>query len=177
MTGGSVASTIALGQPAMSACGALGWQQPFVQNGYPLGIQQQLATVGPASYVNALALGATERFVLEAAAHQLNYGLQGGPGTTVHVGGDFNFVFTWVDLAPNTFAPSFSVAQNLFPEWYCPSFLLWSFGSPVSGFHIFSTPTIPIGWSGKLIFQGLGFDFACNSCPLNLSTPCVIDVN
>ncbi|MBL8754540.1 MAG: hypothetical protein JNK15_14645 [Planctomycetes bacterium] len=177
MTGGSVASTIALGQAAMSACGQLGWQAPFIQNGSPLGIAQPLANVGPASYVNALALGTTERFVLEPLAHQLNYGLGGGPGTTVHVGGEFDYVFTWVDLAPATIAPSITVGQNLFPEWYCLGFMLWDFGVTVNGFHSFNTPTIPVLWSGKLMFQSIGFDTASNSSLLNISTPCVIDVN
>lgn len=177
MTGGSVASTIALGQAAQSACGQLGWQAPFIQNGSPLGIQQQLANVGPASYVNALALGTTERFVLEPLAHLLNYGLGGGNGTTVHVGGEFDYVVTWVDIVPSTFAPSITVGQNLFPEWYCLGFTLWDFGVMANGFHFFNTPTIPIGWSGKLLFQSLGFDVASTNSLLNVSTPCVIDVN
>ena len=177
MTGGSVASTMALGQPAQSACGQLGWQAPFLQNGSPLGIAQQFANVGPASYVNALALGTTERFVLEPLAHQLNYGLGGGPGTTVHVGGEFDYVFTWVDIVPNSFAPSITVGNNFFPEWYCLGMLLWDFGVPASGFHSFNTPTIPVQWSGKLIFQSLGFDVASTSLLFDFSTPCVIDVN
>ena len=177
MTGGSVASTIALGQAAQSPCGQLGWQSPFIQNGTPLGIAQQLANVGPASYVNALALGTTERFVLEPLAHQLNYSLGGGPGTTVHVGGEFDYVFTWVDVVPSTIAPAISAGQNLFPEWYCLGFTLWNFGATVNGFHFFNTPTIPVGWSGKLMFQSIGFDAANNSSLLNISTPCVIDVN
>ena len=178
MTGGSLACTIGGGQPAMGPCGFLGIPAQYgLQTGAAVGIQQQLASVGPASYVNALAFGTTERFVLEPVAHQLNYGLLGGPPTVVHVGGNFDYVFTWVDLAPSTIAPSVTLAQNLFPDWYCLNLLLWDFGSAGSGFHSFATPNIPINWSGKLIFQSIGFDAACTNCPLNLSTPCVIDVN
>ncbi|MEO6593848.1 MAG: hypothetical protein ABIP94_03750 [Planctomycetota bacterium] len=178
MTGGSLASTIGLGQPAMGPCGFLGIPQPYgLQTGAAVGIQQQLATVGPASYVNALAFGTTERFVLEPVVHQQNYGLLGGPATTVHVGGDFNYVFTWIDIVPNTFAPSITVPGNFFPDWYCLSLTLWDFGAPVNGFHSFATPTIPVGWSGKLMFQSLGFDVASTTLQLDLSTPCVIDVN
>ena len=178
MTGGSLASTINYGSPPMGPCGYLGIPVPYgIQNGTAVGIQQQLATVGPASYVNALAFGTTERFVLEPVAHQQNYGLLGGPPTTVHVGGDFNYVFTWVDLAPNTIAPSVNIGGDFFPDWYCLNLLLWDIGFPVNGFHSFATPNIPVGWSGKLIFQSIGFDAACTNCSLNLSTPCVIDVN
>jgi hypothetical protein len=178
MTGGSLASTINYGQPAMGPCGFLGIPSPYgLQTGAAVGIQQQFATVGPASYVNALAFGTTERFVLEPVAHQLNYGLLGGPPTVVHVGGDFDYVFTWIDLAPSTIAPSATLAQNLFPDWYCLNLMLWDFGSAGSGFHSFATPNIPVSWSGKLIFQSIGFDVACTNCLLNFSTPCVIDVD
>ena len=115
--------------------------------------------------------------MLEPLAHQLNYGLLGGPPTTVHVGGDFNYVFTWIDFVPNTLAPSFALGGSFFPDWYCLNMFLWDFGAPVNGFHSFATPNIPVGWSGKLAFQSIGFDAACTNCPLNLSTPCVIDVN
>ncbi|MCU0865962.1 MAG: hypothetical protein MUC36_19435 [Planctomycetes bacterium] len=146
------------------------------QNCYNFGIKQTFSSVGPASYVNALAFGTAERFVLEPVAHQLNYGLLGGPPTTVHLGGKFNYVYTWIDLVPSTIAPSVS-GGNLFPEWYCLNMFLWDYNTSVSGFHSFATPNIPVGWSGKLMFQSIGFDAACTGCSLNVSTPCVIDVN
>lgn len=177
MTCGSLISTKNYGQPAMGPCGALGLQQPFFQNGYALGIQQQLANVGPASYVNALALGTTERLVLEPAQHQLNYGGAGGLPTMVHVGGEFDYIFTWIDVVPNTIAPSGAVPSNLFPDWYCLNLTLWDFGVTVNGFDSFAGPNIPVGWSGKLVFQSIGFDAASNSALFNVSTPCVIDVN
>ena len=70
-----------------------------------------------------------------------------------------------------------TLAQNLFPDWYCLNLLLWDLGATVNGFHSFATPNIPVYWSGKLIFQSVGFDVVCTNCPLNLSTPAVIDVN
>jgi len=178
MTGGSLASTVGGGQPVMGPCGFLGIPAPYgLQNGSAVGIQQQLSNTGPASYVNALAFGTTDRFVLEPVAHQLNYGMQGGLPTVVHVGGDFSYVFTWVDLVPNTIAPSVTVGGDFFPDWYCLNMLLWDFGVMANGFHSFATPNIPVGWSGKLMFQSIGFDAACTNCSLHLSTPCVIDVN
>jgi hypothetical protein len=40
--------------------------------------------------------------VLEPVAHQFNYGLLGGPPTVMNVGGDFDYVFTWIDIVPST---------------------------------------------------------------------------
>lgn len=182
MTGGSLASTVGGGQPAMGPCGFLGIPSPYgLQNGSALGIQQQLAGVGPASYVNAVVFGTTERFVLEPVTHQLNYGLLGGPPTMLHLGGDFNFVFTWIDIVSATIPASFSAwpfSLNCFPDWYCPSNLLWNFGMPTNGFHSFATANIPVGWSGKLLFQSVGFDSVTTSnLQFEISTPCVLDVN
>jgi len=178
MTGGSVISTKNNGSPVMGPCGYLGIPSPYgIQTGAAVGIQQQLANVGPASYVNALAFGTTERFVHEPVTHQLNYGLLGGLPTTVHVGGDFDFVVTAIDIVPSTIAPSFTIGGDFFPDWYCLGMMLWDVASPTSGFHSFATPHIPVGWSGKLMFQSIGVDVACTNCAFNLSTPCVIDVN
>lgn len=177
MTGGSLATTVGGGQPYYSACGTTGYQVPQVQNGSAVGIQGS-PFQGPPSHVNALLLTTTKRFVLEPDVHQQNYSLLGGPPTTVHIGAEFVYVFTWVDLAPATVPTSFFIppfSPNCFPDWYCPNLTLWQFHTPVTGFASFATVPIPVGWSGKLLFQSIGFD--APGVDFEVSTPCVIDVN
>lgn len=177
MTGASLVRTATGGQVAIGNCGYLGLPAPYVQTGAVLGIQGT-PFQGPPSHVNALAFASTMRFVLEPQVPQQNYSGLGGPGTTVHIGAWFDYVFTWIELAPATLPGSFNVSPfspNCFPEWYCPSNLLWAFNAPVHGFASFPTPPIPVGWNGKLLFQSVGFD--ASATIFELSTPAMIDVD
>jgi hypothetical protein len=174
MTGGSVMTTLFGGSVNYGSCGS-GFLVPSVQNGTAVGIQGSMQ-LGPPSYVNALAVATTERFALEPQTHVLNYGLQGGPGTTVHVGGPWPWVFNWIEIVPPTVPGSLSAwpfSPNCFPDIYFPGFAFWGYTPMVGGFGSFNTPSIPVGWSGKLLFQCL----VLNGPTWELSTPTVIDVH
>ncbi len=181
MTGGSLMTTLFGGSVSYSSCGYGGYHAPGVQNGYAVGIQGS-PQLGPPSYVNALALATTERFALEPQAHVLNYGLQGGPGTTVHVGGPWPWVFNWLQFVSPTVPGSLNAwpfSPTCFPDLYFPDFVFWGYTPMIgytqwtSGFGSFNTPSIPAGWSGKLLFQCI----ALNGPTWELSTPTVIDVH
>jgi hypothetical protein len=176
MTGCGILSTIGGGTIPWGPCSPMAMAAPNPSSGVPLGVQPVSWAIGAASYVNALVFATTKRFVLEAQQHQLNYGLAGGPGTTVAIGSDFPLVFTWIEFvgallpAGVTVAPF--VSPNGFPEYYFPSNMLWNMQAVTGGFGVFSTPTIPIGWSGTMLFQSA----ALNGSNFELSTPAMIDV-
>ena len=66
--------------------------------------------------------------------------------------------------------PALPWSQFCFPDIYAPSITVYAW--PLFGpFGSFTTPAIPPLFSGKLLFQNVGFGAA-----LELSTPCVIDV-
>jgi hypothetical protein len=176
MTGGGLLTTLAGGQVAYGGCGPLAYQYPIVQNGARIGLQAS-ASQGPASYVNGLAFGSTRRFVLEPQSHQLNYGMAGGPPTTVYIGSSFPLVWTFIDFASPTVSSSVTFAPllspNCFPDWYINLNMLWAATPITNGFGSFTTPTIPVGWSGKLLFQSC----ALSGTDIEFSTPMVIDVH
>jgi hypothetical protein len=177
MTGAGVLSTIGGGTIPWGPCSPLAYQAPNPTSGVQMGIQPVSSTVGAASHINALAFATTKRFVLEPVQHQLNYGLAGGPGTTVHIGSDFPLTLTWIELVAPPALFSISVAPWLspdcFPDYFFPSNMFWNMTNTASGFGSFTTPAIPVGWSGKLLFQSAAFDGPA----IQLSTPTVIDVN
>lgn len=174
MTGASLLTTVGGGTVYFGPCGGTartcGGGPTF---GIELGIQPTSSTQGAASYVNGLALAAACRHVLEPQVHNLNYGGFGGPGTVIDTYSPFAFNISWVEIVPATVPTSVTVApffsQLCFPDFYFPSFILWApYGA---GFSSFPTMAIPAGFTGKLLFQGLGF----GGSGLELSTPCVID--
>lgn len=177
MTGAGVLSTISGGSIPWGPCSPMAWQAPLPTSGVQMGIQPVSSAVGAASHINALAFASTKRFVLEPVQHQLNYGLAGGPGTTVHIGSDFPLTLTWIELVAPPALFSITVAPGLspdcFPDYFFPSNMFWSMTNTASGFGSFTTPAIPVGWSGKLLFQSAAFDGPA----IQLSTPTVIDVN
>lgn len=177
MTGASLLSTANGGSIPSGPCSPLAWPAPLPQSGVQMGIQPVSASLGAASWVNALAFASTKRFVLEPQQHQLNYGLLGGPATTVHVGSDFALALTWIEIVPPVVPGSIAVAPWLspdcFPEYFFPSNLFWNTSATPTGFATFATPAIPVGFSGKLLFQSAALDGA----DFQLSTPTVIDVN
>jgi hypothetical protein len=177
MTGAGLLSTIGGGSIPWGPCSPMAMAAPNATSGVPMGIQPVSWAQGAASWVNALAFATTNRFVLEPQAHQLNYGLLGGPGTNVHIGSDFPLVFTWIEfvspLVPGSITVAPYVSPNCFPDYFFPSNLFWNFQTTTGGFGSFATPAIPLNWSGKMLFQSA----AINGSSFELSTPTVIDVN
>ncbi|MFY9345809.1 MAG: hypothetical protein WAT39_25180 [Planctomycetota bacterium] len=176
MTGASLLSTIGGGTIPFGPCSPLAMAAPNPSSGVPMGIQPVSSTVGAASYINALAFATTKRFVLEPQNHQLNYGGLGGPGTTVHIGSDFPLVFTWIEFVSPVLPAAITVAPfvspDCFPDYYFPSNLFWNMQLTSGGIGTFATPAIPVGWSGKMLFQSAALD----GPTFQLSTPAVIDV-
>lgn len=176
MTGGGLITS--WGQIWNGPCGAIG---TTCGNGPTFGPQVGIKPVsslqGAASHVNALAAATTKRFVLEPVQHQLAYAGNGGPGTTVHIGSQFTWAFTWIEIVPPTVPGSITVAPALsphcFPDYFFPSTQLWTVSPTPNGFGSFTTPNVPAFWSGKLLFQSLAFDGA----DLQLSTPMVLDIS
>lgn len=175
MTGASLVTTVNGGQCYVGPCGYAGFPVPYVQTGAALGIQGS-PLQGPPSWVNGLAFANTVRFVLEPETPHLQYGLLGGPPTTIHMGADFTYAFTWCEIVPPVVATSFPLtflSEHCFPDWYCPSAVLWWFSTAANGFASFPTPSIPVGWNGKLLFQSIGFYGPF----YEISTPCVVEVD
>jgi hypothetical protein len=176
MTGASLLSTANGGSIPSGPCSPLAWPAPLPQSGVQMGVQPVSVAVGAASWINALAFATTQRFVLEPQQHQLNYGFAGGPGTNVHVGSDYPLVLTWIEFVSPVVPFSIPVAPWLspdcFPDWHCPSSLFWNMTATTNGIGTFPTPAIPVGWSGKMLFQSAALD----GSTIQLSTPTVIDV-
>ncbi len=174
MTGASLLTTVGGGSVYNGPCGGTartcGGGPTF---GPQLGIQPASSTQGAASWVNGLALVAACRHVLEPQVHNLNYGGAGGPGTSIDAYSPFAFNVCWVELVPPTVPTSVTVApffsQWCFPDYYFPSLFVWTFYP--AGFSTFPTMAIPPSFTGKVLFQGMGF----GGSGFELSTPCVID--
>ena len=176
MTGCGILTTIGGGTIPWGPCSPMAMAAPNASSGVPLGVQPVSWAVGAASYVNSLAFATTKRFVLEPQQHHLNYGLGGGPGTTVAIGSDFPLVFTWIELVgaplPGCITVAPFVSPTCFPDYFFPSNMFWNMQAVSGGFGSFPTPAIPIGWSGKLLFQSA----ALNGSTFELSTPAIVDV-
>lgn len=176
MTGASLLTTAGNGTIYVGPCGGTGRTCGGGPTyGPQLGVQPASSTQGAASWVNGLAFVAACRHVLEPQQHQLNYFSAGGPGTTIDTYSPFAFNISWVEIVVPTVPGSITVApffsQLCFPDYYFPNFILWQPYGP--GFSSFPTMAIPVGFTGKLLFQGLGF----GGSGFELSTPTVIDVN
>lgn len=180
MTGASLLTTLGGGQiygnglcgPAGTPCGS----GPTF--GPQLGILPVVPLVwGAYSHVNAIAAVSTCRYVLEPQQHQLNYGGLGGPATSIAVGSPWLWNFVYIEIVPPTVPTSITVAPTFsafcFPDWYFPSMNFWWPAAAPGGFGTFPTPPIPVGFTGKLLFQS----FAFGGSGIELSTPTVIDVN
>lgn len=175
-TGASVLTTRTGGQIYNTPCGLAGTgcgSGPTF--GPQWGIQPTSALVGAPSYVNGLAFTRTCVSVLEPQQHVMNVFPVGAPFGANMV--DYNspfFELILISLPPPTIPTSVTVAPlysaNCFPDLYTTPVISWV--TVPAGFGSFPTPAIPALWTGKVLFQGVGFA----PSGLELSTPAVIDV-
>lgn len=174
MTGASLVTTVGTGSVYIGPCGGTartcGGGPTY---GPQLGIQPASSTLGAASWVNGLAFASACRHVFEPQVHNLNYTGGGGPGTSIDIYSPFALNISCVEFIPPTVPASLTVAPPFsllcFPDLYAPSFNWW-FPYP-AGFSTMPTMAIPAGFTGKLLFQGIGI----GGSGFELSTPCVID--
>jgi len=176
MTGASLLTTAFGGQIYNGLCGPTGRACGFGPTfGPQLGIQPTSALVGAPSYVNALMSAWTLDHVLEAQTPVMNVWPLGAPAAAMqidyHSPYAFNFVF--IEVVVPTVAPSlpaFPFSLLCFPDVYIPNLIphLPAFGT----FGTIPGVAIPPLWSGKVLFQSVGF----GGSGFELSTPLVIDV-
>ncbi|MFT4513911.1 MAG: hypothetical protein ACI89X_002586 [Planctomycetota bacterium] len=176
-TGASVLSTRLGGQIHNIPCGPAGTSCGFGPTlGPQMGVRQTSATVGAPSFVNALSFSRACRSVLEPQQHTLNiWPLPSPPGAfQIDYSSDFAFNIALIEIVAPVIPGSISAfpwSQLCFPDLYAPSINVhaWPLPGPFGSFPMIG---IPAGWSGKVLYQNVGF-----GSTLELSTPCVIDVN
>jgi hypothetical protein len=115
--------------------------------------------------------------VLEPQQHVMNVPTGAAQGANmIDLASPFFWNFVYIELVPATVPnslPAFPFSLLCFPDWYFPSFGFWWPTPAPGGFGSFPMPAIPPAWSGKVLFQS----FAFGGSGLELSTPCVVDVN
>lgn len=176
-TGASVLTTQGGGQIYNTPCGPAGTSCGFGPTfGPQMGIQQTSATVGAPSYVNALSIARVCRTVLEPQQHSVNVFPLGAPAgfTSIDYASQFGFNIALIEIVPPVIPWSvnaFPWSQFCFPDLYATSISVWAWplGGPAGSFGM---PAIPPFFTGKVLFQNVGF-----GSTLELSTPCVVDVN
>lgn len=176
-TGGSLLTTQFGGQIYSTPCGPAGTSCGFGPTfGNQVGIQPTSATVGAASHVNALSIARACRTVLEPQQHTVNVFPLGAPAGFMQIdyASQFGFNLSLIEIVPPVIPWSvnaFPWSQQCFPDLYAPSISVWAWplGGPAGSFGM---PAIPPLWMGKVLFQNVSF-----GSTLELSTPCVVDVN
>jgi hypothetical protein len=171
MTGGSVLSTAGGGTIHGSTCGLYGRACPLPTLGDQVGIRPTAPGVGAASYINGLVAADTGRYVLQPRQHLIPMGAPAG-FTSIDVGSPFPFNFIFLEAVSSTVPASFPGFGNHFPDIYVPSALYYLWTPAAGGFGTFPTPGLPALWTGKVLFQSVGF----SAMGLELSTPAVLDV-
>lgn len=174
-TGASVLETQGGGAIRNSTCGpmgtACGWGPTL---GFQVGVQPFSGNIGSPSYVNALCETRGCRFVLEPEEH-VQIAPLGAPlgATMIDYHNPFPWAFSFITLTapPLPFSvPAFPFSPNCFPDLYTTSLTPWF--PMTTGFGQFPMVSIPPAWSGKVLYQAVGW-----GGPLELSTPAVVDVN
>ncbi len=176
-TGASLLTTVGGGQIYSHLCGAAGRGcGGGPTSGAQMGILPASTTVGAPSHVNALAAASTTRFVLEPQQHVLN--VPGGApqgATMIDYGSPYAWNLALIELVPPTVPGSISAfpfSLLCFPDLYATSINVWWW--PLNGpWGSFPMVAIPPAWSGKVLYQAVGF----GGSGFELSTPTVIDVN
>ena len=176
-TGASLLTTAAGGQIHNTPCGPAGRSCGFGPTwGTQLGIQPASALVGAASHVNALTFARTCHNVLEPQQHVMNVFPLGAPAgaNAIDYASEFTFNVALIEIVPPTVPwsiPALPWSQFCFPDLYAPSITVHAW--PLFGtFGSFPMVAIPPAWSGKVLYQNVGF----GAGTFELSTPCVIDV-
>ncbi|MFY9344799.1 MAG: hypothetical protein WAT39_20065 [Planctomycetota bacterium] len=177
-TGASLLSTAGGGSIWNGPCSPMGrscGSGPTM--GLQSGIRPPTAAMGVPSYVNAFALAHTNRYVLEPQNHVLPVFPLGAPAgsTWVDVGSPFPWNLVFVEIVspvvPGSL-PAFPFSQFFFPDLYVPSLFFYLPAPTAGGYATFPMLAIPPLWSGKVLFQSVGW----GGNTLELSTPTVIDV-
>lgn len=145
--------------------------------GLQAGIRPVSGNIGAASYVNAFTLAHANRYVLEPQNHVLPVFPAGAPAgsTTIDIGSPFAWNLVFMEIVPPTVPgslPAFPFSQLFFPDLYTPSLFFYMPAAAPLGFGSFPMPAIPPLYTGKVLFQAVGFTAAT----IELSTPTVIDV-
>ncbi|MGK0301710.1 MAG: hypothetical protein ACI89X_002589 [Planctomycetota bacterium] len=177
-TGASLLETSGLGNIHNTPCGpagqACGSGAPTM--GPQMGVRPTSITVGVSSHINALTSSLVCTHILEPQQHVMPVFPGGAPAGSMMI--DYNNPFLvsmiLVSLPAPTVPVSFPVApfsQNCFPDLYTAPVIV--LGSVPMGFGSFPMIAIPPLWTGKVLFQGVGFG---SPGILELSTPTVIDV-
>ena len=174
-TGASLLETTGGGSIHNTPCGPAG---TWCGSGLPtmgpqVGIRPTSLTVGAPSYVNALAFSRGCRHVLEPQNPVVT-----GPApmgaTQIDYYSPFVLGLVLVELAPPTVpgsVPAFGFSPTCFPDLYTPSIIPWVTVGP--GYGSFPMLGIPAAFTGKVLFQNVGF----STGTFELSTPAIIDIN
>ena len=139
-----------------------------------VGIQPVSGNVGAFGYVNALADARVCMHVLEPQQHVMNVPPLGLPlgFNNIHYNNPFPVSFVFIELVGPVLPPSlpaFPFMLGCFPDIYALTGTPW--WTPIgTGFGSFPVPAIPPAFTGKLLFQCVGFP------SLQLSAPAVVDV-
>ena len=177
MTGASLLTTAFGGQIYATPCGLAGTPcggGPTFGN--QLGLMPPTAANGVPSYVNAIAHTRSFRMALEPQQHVLNvpFGAPAG-ATMIDYSSPWAFNLALIELVSPVVPGSISAfpfSQLCFPDLYAPSLLVhaWPLFGPFGSFPMVA---IPPAFSGKILYQNLGF----GGSGFELSTPAVVDVN
>jgi len=176
-TGASVLTTASGGQIYNSPCGAVGTgcgSGPTM--GPQWGIRPVSTTTGAASYVNGISKARSCVHVLEPQQHVMSVFPLGAPAgaNMIDYNNPFILDFILISLVSPTVPASVTVTPGFsptcFPELYATPVVGWTTVGP--GWGSFPMPAIPPMWTGKVLFQGVGFA----PTGFELSTPTVIDV-
>jgi len=176
-TGASVLTTQFGGQIYNTLCGPAGTTCGFGPTfGPQMGIRPTSATTGAPSWVNGLTMARACRNVLEPQQHVMNVFPGGAPAgaNAIDYSSEFAFNMALIELAPPVVPlsfPAFPFSQLCFPDIYAPSLIIhaWPLPGPFGSYPVIAIPPL---WTGKLLFQNIGF--APSS--LELSTPAIVDV-
>ena len=173
-TGASLLETSGGGSIHNTPCGPAG---TWCGTGSPtmgpqMGVRPASLTVGAASHINALTSARGCRHVLEPQSPVVT-----GPApmgaTMIDYYNPFVLSLILVELVPPTVpgsVPALPFSPTCFPDLYTPSITPWMPVGP--GYGSFPMLGIPAAFTGKVLFQGVGF----STGTFELSTPAVIDI-
>ena len=172
-TGASLLTTRFGGQIYNLPCAPAGTTCGFGPTlGSQVGLRPAGVGLGVASHVTGFSFARTCMSVLEPRQHVLPSPAPAG-FSAIDYHSQFGFNVALIEFVPPVVPsslPALPWSQFCFPDIYAPSITVYAW--PLFGpFGSFPTPAIPSLFSGKLLFQNVGFGAA-----LELSTPCVIDV-
>ncbi|MFK7741382.1 MAG: hypothetical protein AB8H80_13785 [Planctomycetota bacterium] len=175
-TGASLLQTAGAGSIWSTPCGLAGTPCGGGPTfGPQMGVRPMTVGAGVESHINGLARARVCRHVLEPQQHVMPLGGLGAPfgANAIDYYHPFVISLVLIEIVPPVVpfsVPAAPFSPTCFPDLYTPSITSWM---PVpTGYGSFPMPAIPVSWSGKVMFQGVGF----GAGTFELSTPAVIDV-